>query len=622
MPSASRRVLIISHDVVGSRMAGPGIRYWEMARFLAEQQPVTLVAPRVIDAPASVFAVATYAWGDAASLAPYIEDADVAVANGFVLQAHPELAGMRLPLAVDLYDPIALENLELYRAAPALERAEQHRADVTLLQRQLAAGDFFLCATERQRDLYLGALMLAGRLTPARTDADPQMRNLVDVVPFGLPSAAPVKQHAALRGVLPGIADDDTVLLWSSGLWDWLDPLTLIEAMPAVVARQPGIRLVFLAGPHPGAVPAMRMPGAARAAAEAGGLLNRHVFFYNQWIPYARRADFLLEADIAISLHGNHLETSYAAVRSRFLDHLWAGLPSVVSDGDAAAELVRRHELGQVVPPGDAAALAAALVTLIEDRDERDRCAARARELASSMTWEQCLKPLEAWCGSARKYEDSVPGGGMDSDHTAVPPPAPPSSVNAEPHDMDIDAGRNAALSLLDKYWQLAEPTAGGLLAPLRRFLIRQFVRPFVVPLLQQQMTYNGVVAKALYALAESSDRRHEVADQSVAALDGQIVHLQQRVDELELGLRPVQRRVDELELGLRPVQQRVDELELGLRPVQQRVDELEGTSRDALRRIHALDEHALDLDDTDTTLAELLLIDRANINPRPDEAV
>jgi len=48
-------VLIISHDTVGSRMAGPGIRYWELARVVAAQQRVTLIAPQPIDRVSPAF---------------------------------------------------------------------------------------------------------------------------------------------------------------------------------------------------------------------------------------------------------------------------------------------------------------------------------------------------------------------------------------------------------------------------------------------------------------------------------------------------------------------------------------------------------------------------------------
>src|ERR1022692_1982065 len=40
--SCSVNVLVQTEDVVGATMAGPGIRYWELSRRLAERHPVTL----------------------------------------------------------------------------------------------------------------------------------------------------------------------------------------------------------------------------------------------------------------------------------------------------------------------------------------------------------------------------------------------------------------------------------------------------------------------------------------------------------------------------------------------------------------------------------------------------
>ncbi len=274
------KLLIVSHDVVGSGMAGPGIRYWELARALAPHARVTLVAPRPIDIAAPGVTTASYAWGDAASLAGHLAGANLALVNGHLFEGHPELAEAAPALVVDLYDPTLLENLELLRAAGPAERAERTRRDVELLGRQLAAGDFFLCATERQRDLYIGALMAAGRITPAHVDGDPLLRGLIDVVPFGLPADPPARGGPAMRGAVEGVGPDDPIILWSGGLWDWMDPQTLIRAMPAVVAAIPNARLVFLAGRHPGPAAAMRTPAEARALAGELGLLGSHVFFY------------------------------------------------------------------------------------------------------------------------------------------------------------------------------------------------------------------------------------------------------------------------------------------------------------------------------------------------------
>ncbi|NWG20306.1 MAG: glycosyl transferase family 1 [Chloroflexi bacterium] len=507
------RLLIISHDAVGARMAGPGIRAWEMARALAVQQPVTLIAPASIDYEPAGFVVGSYTWGNAASLEPWLRDAGVVLANGHVLAAHPELGHLACPLALDLYDPVALENLELFRNAEPAARAARMADDRALLARQLAVADFIACATERQRDLYIGALLALGRVTPERTDADPQLRSLIDVVPFGLPSEPPLKRGPGVRNVLPGIGERDTLVIWSGGIWDWLDPLTLVEAIAIARARRPDVRAVFLAGRHPGGAMPMRAPDAARARAASLGLLGTSVFFYDEWVPYEQRASFLLEADLAISLHHAHLETAYAAVRSRFLDHLWAGLPSVVSAGDAAADLVQRHRLGRVVAPGDAMAVAEAIVYLLDDEAERAACAHRARALAREFTWERVVRPLAAFCRRPHMTREPIAEPVRATSGATLP-------------------GYRDSLSRLHELWRVTPGDLGSAMPLLgaAKHAANTLTRWYVEPLVERQNAFNAAVVHAVQALADALAR----VEAAQPALHQHIADLEQHVLDID----------------------------------------------------------------------------------------
>ncbi len=82
----------------------------------------------------------------------------------------------------------------------------------------------------------------------------------------------------------------------------------------------------------------------AQRRSEELGVLNRNVFF-NDWVPYGERQNYLLEADVGVSLHLDHVETRFS-FRTRVLDYIWVGLPMVLSAGDALSDLVARQELG------------------------------------------------------------------------------------------------------------------------------------------------------------------------------------------------------------------------------------------------------------------------------------
>ncbi len=62
-------------------------------------------------------------------------------------------------------------------------------------QRPDPRGDFFLCASEKQRDFWLGSSRRLGRVNPRVYDDDESLRSLIDVVPFGFPDDAPVRDR-------------------------------------------------------------------------------------------------------------------------------------------------------------------------------------------------------------------------------------------------------------------------------------------------------------------------------------------------------------------------------------------------------------------------------------------
>ena len=212
-----------------------------------------------------------------------------------------------------------------------------------------------------------------GRVNPATYRADPSLRGLVDVVPYGLPAAPPVATGPVIKGVWPGIGPDDRVILWGGGLWPWLDPLTAIRALDRVRRECAAARLVFPGTRHPNPLMAgMPSPrAAAMQLADELGLTDRFVFF-GDWVPYAEWPGVLLESDVALSLHFDTVETRLA-FRSRVLDSLWAGLPTVMTAGDATVELVAGYGAGRVVPPGDADAVATALLALLNEAREAGR---------------------------------------------------------------------------------------------------------------------------------------------------------------------------------------------------------------------------------------------------------
>jgi glycosyltransferase involved in cell wall biosynthesis len=373
-------------------MAGPAIRSWEFACHLAREHDVTLSVPAECDLAHEEFALVVADPSDHRSMWPLVRDHDVVVAQFLPPETMLKAADSPVRTIYDLYDPFHLENLA---REPARTTAGRLNVRVTELALELAlrTGDSFLCASEKQRDLWLGALGALGRLDRDGYLHDPSFREFIAVVPFGLQPARPTSGAPRLKGVLPGVGAQDRVLLWGGGLWDWLDPLTPIRATAKLLKHRDDVRLVFLGIRHPNPLFAeMDMTARAMRLADELGVRERGVVFNDGWVPYDERGSFLLEADIGISAHPDTVEARFA-FRTRIVDYLWAGLPVIATQGDELAELVSSRGLGSTVRFGDVDGWAAAIERLLEP-EANAAARKRAEEVSHEFEWPRVLEPL------------------------------------------------------------------------------------------------------------------------------------------------------------------------------------------------------------------------------------
>ncbi|MBN1658382.1 MAG: glycosyltransferase [Anaerolineae bacterium] len=383
-------VLLVSPMRLDRQRAGPANRYWEFACALSREHRVTLLVQNEDHPQHSEFAVCT---ASECALPDLVARHEVIVVQGPAIQEHPELIELagdeRHYWVADLYDPITLELLPVQPGSEV--GAWLHLANWAVLAEQLKRADFFVCASERQRLYWLGALGALGRLHHDTWDGA-DFRRLIDVVPFGVPPHPPQAAAPVLRGVVPGIEAGDRVLVWGGGIWDWLDPLTPVRALPAVIARHPAARLIFFTSPHW----RTSMIDRARQLATDLGLIDSHVLFV-PWVTPEEWPGVLLEADVGLSFHPSGLET-YLAFRTRLLDYVWAGLPIVTASGDVLSDLVAENDLGHVVPPGDVEGLASALSSLLAEPDARARRQESFGCVAEGLAWDKAVGPLLSYC--------------------------------------------------------------------------------------------------------------------------------------------------------------------------------------------------------------------------------
>jgi glycosyltransferase involved in cell wall biosynthesis len=397
-------VLVLSAEPVAERMAGPAIRAAELARALAAAgHRVTLASPGGNIPEAGVRGLDA-GFEDFETLVAAAADHDVLVAQELPPTLLARLRRLPVLVALDLYNPIVMEVLEAVAGErPRVQRRIQRLIGSRALA-QCAVADFIVCASERQRDLWLGAMSVTGLIDLDLYRRDPTLRSLIDVVPFGIPDTPPPAAGAdpVMKGVLPGIAPGDRVLLWAGGIWGWLDPATPIRAA-ALLAAGPGpaTHLVFMGTGRPGLEQTGQAAYAdrARELARREGLDGTLVHFNEGWVPYEERGRWLAEADLGVSAHLDSLEARFS-FRTRILDYLWARLPVVTTGGDGLGDLVERERVGRAVPPGDPEAFAAACRALL-DGGAGAEARERIEALAPSLRWSEVTRPLAEWCERA-----------------------------------------------------------------------------------------------------------------------------------------------------------------------------------------------------------------------------
>lgn len=395
-----QRVLFISPDAVGERMRGLGIRYTELARTLAADAEVVVATgdPGGGGAGPEGVRVVGYEPHAPAALRPEIAAADMIVAPPQWPLVSRWLRESAARIVIDLYCPETLETLAAFVAGRSVTRGLMNALTLDRLDDALRTGHHFVCAGEFQRDLWIGALLGQRLITPSTYDRDPSLREVLDLLPFGAPAQPPRAEGPGPRERFDQLEEGDELVLWNGGLWRWFDAATAVRAFALLVERRPQAKLVFMSGST--SVTAHDTTDAVRSLAASLGLLDSSVLFADSWVPYAQRASWLLDADCALAIGHDSLETRFA-FRTRFLDCFWAGLPVVCTEGDELAERVARDDLGAIVPTGDHEAVAGAL----------DRVLARGRaayagglaSAAASYAWPVVAAPLRRWLNASER---------------------------------------------------------------------------------------------------------------------------------------------------------------------------------------------------------------------------
>jgi glycosyltransferase involved in cell wall biosynthesis len=113
-------------------------------------------------------------------------------------------------------------------------------------------------------------------------------------------------------------------------------------------------------------------------------------------MPQARVADELARAAVVVAPFLRAGMTERHTSPLKVFEAMAAARPIVATDLPSSREVLRDGESALLVPPGDPAALGAALRRVLEDRDLAERLARTAWDEAPRYSWEARAAKLQA----------------------------------------------------------------------------------------------------------------------------------------------------------------------------------------------------------------------------------
>jgi glycosyltransferase involved in cell wall biosynthesis len=271
-----------------------------------------------------------------------------------------------LPLIVEVNAPILLEQ-EQYRRLALHERAEAIERDV------FSQADGLVCVSSAVRDYAITKGAKPGHAIV--------MGNAVDTARF----------HAAVPPMDFGAPKGAFTIGFSGSLKRWHGVDVMMEAFRMILNSAPHARLLVIGeGPERGWI-----EGFARGAG-----IDQSVKMAG-WIGHAEMPAALTAMDVALAPYPETEDFYFSPLK--VFEYLAAGRPMVASRIGQIAEVVRHGETGILTPPGDAEAIAQAVLGLMTDIPRMRRLGEAASLEGARHNWSRNASQALAMGAELRK---------------------------------------------------------------------------------------------------------------------------------------------------------------------------------------------------------------------------
>ena len=188
------KVLVITPDRIGPSMAGPAIRAAAIADALSKQNETVLLslskASEQINSGAKVVNTNGKKW---------VKWADVVIYQGIVLEHFRTLRKGKKFLIADMYDPLHIEYLGSAVNTSMYVRRAVLSVTAASIGLQMRLSDLILAASPQQVTLWQSHMAAWNVIDPVEYDKDPELKNHIAIVPFGISDSNPTIDRKSTR---------------------------------------------------------------------------------------------------------------------------------------------------------------------------------------------------------------------------------------------------------------------------------------------------------------------------------------------------------------------------------------------------------------------------------------
>ncbi|HJP96897.1 MAG TPA: glycosyltransferase [Candidatus Saccharimonadales bacterium] len=288
-------------------------------------------------------------------------------------------------LILDAYVPIYVE-VSARESADIDTEYRNYMADIQRFNEVLRRGDYFLCASEKQKTFYVGVLSSLGIINPRSYRED-----RIIIAPFGIHDTPAVSHKNPYLDL--GIKKDDFVVMWFGGLYPWFRIEELLGSI-LELSKQKDFKFVIVGGKNPfNPNPDFsRQYDKALAFAKEHNLFNKSMFFVD-WVDFEDRINYYIHANIVVSLNQEGEENGFSW-RTRVMDFVWGELAILTNGGDPLSEDLLAEDAALRLDSLSSDAITAMLKKAHGDRKMLATIKKRIIALKPRYYWTNLTKPI------------------------------------------------------------------------------------------------------------------------------------------------------------------------------------------------------------------------------------